>query len=377
MIKWINQSCWNLLSNKDALNAADKDIAKWSAELHFTYWNDLIYYIDNVDGCEHLCISICFEKEIFELIHDWQHHDKFHHIYNQIFSLLFLQHLIRWLKTYILHCSECKINQTKHHSSYDFLQSIMMSLISFHTITMNFILTLSPNHKDLNSILTVTDKFTKQMFLLTDRFIYITADWINVLLLDFIEHDWGIFCQIISDWDWKFLFFFWHMIFEHLDTKLLTFTVYHSQIDDQSKHTNQTVEIVLCYHLTSSSDKDFISILLYLQDHLNNFWNTFINYASNKLLYRFYINNTLNALSLTDLPSENYIHLCQIYWEKAEQIITFVNVTFKSYYNTNHQFITIESDSMTYLRLFHSYIILNLMNRKLSNQHIKSFCVLE
>ena len=377
MIKQMNWSCWNSLNNEDVLNAVNKNIAEWSAELCFVYWNNLIYYIDNINEYECLCILACFEKEIFELIHDWQHHDEFHHTYNWIFSLLFLWHLIRQLKTYILHCSECKINQIKHHSLYSSLQFIMMSLILFHTITMNFILTLSLNHKDLNSILTVIDKFTKQVFLLTNKSIYTAADWTNVLLLNFIEHDWSISHQIISDQDWKFLFFFWHTIFECLNTKLLTFTAYHSQIDDQSEHTNQTVKITLHYYFMTSSDENFINILLYLQNYLNNFWNAFTDYALNELLYRFCINDILNALSSTDLSSEDYICLHQIYWEEAEQIIIFVNATFKSYYNANHQFITIKSDSMTYLRLFHNYIILNLMNRKLSNQCVESFCILK
>ena len=158
---------------------------------------------------------------------------------------------------------------------------------------------------------------------------------------------------------------------------MLTFTVYYSQIDSQSECMNQTVEIVLHYYFTANSNEDFTNILLYLQDHLNNFQNTSISYVSNEFLYRFCVNDTLNALSLTDLSFKDYTHFCQIYQEKAEQIIAFVNATFKLYYNTNHQFITIESDLMIYLKLFHDYIILNLMNRKLSNQCIESFCILE
>ena len=208
MIKQTNQSHQNSSSNKDILNTTDKNIAEWPAKLHFAYQNDLIYYIDNINEHECLCILICFKKKIFKFIYDQQHYDRFHHIYNWIFSSLFLCHLIRQLKTYILYCSECKINQTKCHSSYSSLQSIMMFSILFYTITMNFILTLSSNHKDLNNILIVTDKFMKQMLLLTDKSIYIAANWANVLLLDLIEHDWSIFHQIISDQDQKFLFFF-------------------------------------------------------------------------------------------------------------------------------------------------------------------------
>ena len=59
-------------------------------------------------------------------------------------------------------------------------------------------------------------------------------------------------------------------MFKCLDTKLLTFTAYYSQINDQSEYTNQTVEIILWYFLTFYSDKVFITMLSYLQESLNN-----------------------------------------------------------------------------------------------------------
>ena len=54
--------------NSDAVH--DEDAIKWLSELHFAYWNDLIYYIDNLNKHKCLCLSVCFKKKIFELIYD-------------------------------------------------------------------------------------------------------------------------------------------------------------------------------------------------------------------------------------------------------------------------------------------------------------------
>ena len=147
MIKLTNQFCQSWLNNKDISDTAhNKDTMKCSAELCFTYWNDLVYYINNINDYEHLCIFICFKKKLFELVYNWQHYDDFYHTYNQIFSSLFIQYLIKQLKIYIQHCSECKINQMTRYILYESLHSILTLSISFYIIIMNFILMLSSDN---------------------------------------------------------------------------------------------------------------------------------------------------------------------------------------------------------------------------------------
>lgn len=145
----------------------NENILKKLIGLHFVYWNSLIYYIDDVNDYEHLCISACLKKKIFELIHNQQHHSDFHRIYDHISVFLFLCCLARHLKTYITHYLKYQLNQTKHHTSYSALISISTLLILFYTITMNFVLVLSSaTLKDYDNFLTVTNKFTKQVLLL-------------------------------------------------------------------------------------------------------------------------------------------------------------------------------------------------------------------
>lgn len=101
---------------------------------------------------------------------------------------------------------------------------------------MDFVLALPPaTSEGYDNLLTVTDKFTKQVLLLPGQSTYSAADWANTLLPGLIGHDWDISRQIISDRDWKFLSSFWRTIFKRLGTKLLTSTAYHPQTDGQSE----------------------------------------------------------------------------------------------------------------------------------------------
>ena len=211
--------------------------------------------------------------------------------------------------------------------------------------------------------------------MLFSKFIYTVSNWTNVLLSSLINYDWDIFCQIINDCNQKFLLFFWQVLFNKLDIKLLTFMIYYSQMNDQFKYTNQTVEIAFWYFLTLNSDKVFTTILLYLQGSLNNSWNLSTDYAFNELFYRFCTNNTFNMISSANLALKNYSRLHQIYCEDAEHIIIFANVMSKHYYNAKHTLLII--DEMIYLWLFHEYIISDLTNQKFLNQQVKSFYILE
>ena len=97
-------------STNCSLNTANEDIVKWLTKLCFTYQNSLIYYINNVNSCECLYISICFKKKIFKLIYDQQHHSEFHRTYDCILTFLFLHCFIKCSKIYIQHCLKCQLN---------------------------------------------------------------------------------------------------------------------------------------------------------------------------------------------------------------------------------------------------------------------------
>ena len=103
----------------------------------------------------------------------------------------------------------------------------------------------------------------------------------------------------------------------------------------------------------------------------------FIDFAFNELVYDFKINDSLDML--VDLFSQNYQRLRQIKRKNAEIVMTFVNVVNKVRYDQNHRIIIniIQPRFMIYLKLHQKYIIFDLTNKKLFNQRIESFKIIE
>ncbi len=198
------------------------------------------------------------------MTHDNHHHVSFHRSYDCISRFLYIKHLSKRLKTYIAHCSECNLNQTKRHRLYESLQLIISSLISHHIIIMNFIMTFFVTKNDLNSLLIITCKFSKRILLLSEKMMNTVKNWALCLISALMTYEWDISCIIINNKDFKFMLSFWRFMFERLSTTLLMFILYHSQTDEMFKWMNQMIEIVIWFFITTNSDEDWIIILSYL-----------------------------------------------------------------------------------------------------------------
>lgn len=158
-------------------------------DLRFKLRDELIYYINELNERERLCISKAMRKKIFQLTHDEQSHEEFHRTYDRLIASMYIRKLSRRLQKYIRYCSECQVNQTKRHSSYEILKSIQSLAISFHTITINFVLALSTTMQSLNNLLTIIDKFSKKILLLSKKDTYFAVNWANLVLMTLMKHD--------------------------------------------------------------------------------------------------------------------------------------------------------------------------------------------
>lgn len=135
----------------------------------------LIYHINRMTSERRLCISLNYVKEIFDIAHE-KSHSEFNICFEIISRFWYIRELTRQLRNYIHYCSDCLIMQIWRHKSWEDLQSIDSSSVSFHTITLNFILTLSETSQDLDCILFVTDKFSKRITLLSKKTTHAAAD---------------------------------------------------------------------------------------------------------------------------------------------------------------------------------------------------------
>ena len=344
-----------------------------SREVRFRYRNDLLYYTSDFDS-KRLCILAVMKTEIFRQAHDFTHHDDFMRTYDKLRNSIYVHSMIKHFKIYITHCSKCQINQIKRHSVYDEFTSIVSSTIFFHTIVMNFIVKLSLS-RDMNVLFTITCKFFKKILLISNHDIWFATDWINVIIVAFMKHDWNISHVTVSNKNNKFMSNFWQTVFHKFKTTIFIFTIYHFQTNDQSKRINQFVEIVLRFHITAHFDDEWIDVLSFIQIDNNNVVHVTIEYASNELVYEFKINDTLSMLA--NLSFENYSQLRQIKRENVETAMTFANVLSKARYDAMHKTLKFKVDDKMYLRLHHDYTILDLSNHKLSKQRVKLFSIIE
>ncbi len=171
--KYAEESKWeHILWILERNNALRPDITRLSYEIR----DDLIFYKDlEKEPC--LCISKSLYDKMFKIAHDDIDHSGYAWIHKRLINLLYFYDLSKNLHEYIQHCSQCQLSQMLHHKPYDVLQSIITSPCPFHTLTINFILTLSLSKPDkYNIIMSVTDKFSKVITLISDQDIMMMKD---------------------------------------------------------------------------------------------------------------------------------------------------------------------------------------------------------
>ncbi len=135
---------------------------------------------------------------------------------------------------------------------------------------MNFIINLSFS-KGKNIILTVICKLTKKRHYIscfTDDE-KITAEKTAELMLQWIYQIHDLLDFIALNRDSQFIFILWKSLCKRLDINLQLFTVYHSQINDQSEWVNQNVERYLWFFCLYMQN-DWAKLLLMIEFVDNN-----------------------------------------------------------------------------------------------------------
>ncbi len=135
---------------------------------------------------------------------------------------------------------------------------------------MNFIIKLSFS-EDKNIILTVICKLIKKQHYIsyfTDDE-KITAEKTAELMLQWIYQIHDLLDFIVLNWDLQFIFILWKSLCKRLNINLRLFTIYHSQINDQSEWVNQNVKRYLWF-FCSYMQNDWAKLLLMIEFVDNN-----------------------------------------------------------------------------------------------------------
>ena len=150
--------------------------------------NDLIFRLNDFSTNDHVyefrrfCIFYFIVQEIFQLIHDDEYVD-YVKCFEQMFVLYYIRDLFRYLRNYLKYCSKCQIYQIKRHAFYNSLQFILISLISFYTIIINFILISFISRDEFDITMFVIYKFTKRIIFIIDKKTWFVVEW-KIVLID-------------------------------------------------------------------------------------------------------------------------------------------------------------------------------------------------
>jgi hypothetical protein len=361
-----------LITRQDIINSK---LIKQSnhEEIEFERRDNLIYHLNRSTFRIRLCISKSLMQDIFKMTHDDFMHVDFHRAHIIIFESVYIRRLAHYLRQYIAYCSQCLFNQTKRHRSYDSLYSISTVKISFHTITIDFILTLSSfDWRKYDIMLTVIDKFFKTKLLISDLNNWKAENWITALWKYLQLFNWDLSRVIISNRDAKFRSDMWKSLFKATKTDLFMSIAYHSQTDEQNERINQTIEIVFRYLLISSSDLSWHEVLSAMQHAFMNAI-AFTKYSLNQTLYEMNIRSQITLL--IENFRENQQHLREIIRKNVANVINFVSVRFKIIYDDKHKSFAFNIEDKVYLRLHYEYFLFEKENFKLFNQRFDSYTV--
>ena len=144
-------------------------------------------------------------------------------------------------------------------------------ILFFHTITIDFIISLPSFKIDMNVVFIIIDKYSKWISMLSKMTIWSASQWTVLWLDSFQKKKWNLFRAILFDRNKKFVVVFWKITFSHLKIVLLFITAYHLQKNDQLKKTNQILKIALKFAFMKKKCKNFIKLLSFIQIMMNNF----------------------------------------------------------------------------------------------------------
>ena len=159
-----------IIRSKISKTKKSTSLENTTRDIRFNHRDKLLYFIVENEQ-KRFCISKIIKEKIFKQIHDVTYYNEFMRIYDRFCHFIYCRRLIKHLKIYIIYCSNCQRNQTKRYSIYEELNSIVTFAILFHTIIINFIMTLSFN-RDKNILFIIICKFIKRIFFLFDHDIW-------------------------------------------------------------------------------------------------------------------------------------------------------------------------------------------------------------
>ena len=323
-----------------------------------------------------VCIPQSLHKKVFKMVHDDRNHQGVDACLSQLRGLAMYKGR-QSLRSYISHCPVCLQNNTRRHKPFGCLQPIVPLPVPFHTVTMDFIVSL-PESDGFNQLLVLVDKFTKRIGLIPGRDNWSTEQWGEALARYMQRCDWGCPTIAISDRDSIFVSKLWRKVFKILNVDWAYSTAWHPQTDGQTERVNQTIEIGFRHHITCHPERKWTALLDGMTSILNSTPSASTGQTPHKLLFGIDIRQPWARIkrmfSSQQDPTQEFDAR-----EDAEEALKFAAVRMKSYYDKRRIPIQFEKDQKVYLRLHKGYSIPSskVLGRKLSAQYAGPFKIEE
>ncbi len=224
------------------------------------------------------------------------------------------------IRQYIRNCHACQRSKASRDDTNGLLQPLSIFQQRWQDIAMNFIteLSLSENY---NVICTIICRLFKERH-------YVPCHWeddgtsieetVWIMLWNVYRlHD--LLSSIVSNRDFQFISTMWQSLCKRLKIKVNLSTVYHSEIDDQSKRANQDVERglrIYCNYMQNDWAK-WLSMMEF-SDNSNTF--------STISMISFYFNKDFHPRMSFDSDTTDYETIRQrIEARKADDIVTWMS----------------------------------------------------
>ncbi|TPX37422.1 hypothetical protein SmJEL517_g00640 [Synchytrium microbalum] len=208
----------------------------------------------------------------------------------------------KYVEDYVKGCETCQRNKVSRHLPYGLLVPLPIPTKPWASISLDFIVKL-PRKRNLDSILVVVDRFTKNAFFIPCKE-SITAQETAELFFTNIFRQRGLPEEIVSDRGPQFKSAFWKSLFRILETKVKLSTAYHPQTDGQTERVNQTLEQYLrCF--CSYEQRDWVDLLPFAEFAYNNATSESTGQTPFFALYGFHPKADFLTATPTEDQSEN------------------------------------------------------------------------
>lgn len=174
--------------------------------------------------------------------------------------------LSAFVKAYVASCEVCQRDRTNRHKPYGFLKSLSVPFQPNSDLSMDHVEEL-PDSEGFNSILVITDRFTKRVKFVPTTTTSTAKDLAKIFLKE-VFTQFGLPDRIVSDRGSKFTSKFWQEFTAILGISSDLTTAYRPQSDGSTERVNQSLESYLRHY--SSYHQDDWANLLPLAEFVHN-----------------------------------------------------------------------------------------------------------